>query len=187
MSSGDRGRALKLYETNSALTEALYTPLQGLEVGIRNSCSISLIEFLGENWHQNWHGVFQRPLTELIDKAKRQATEDSKSMTLGRVVSELNFGSWVALLAPRYDAALWRRGLRTAFPNRPKGTERKEIHKSLNALRRLRNRVAHHEPILHRNLQRDYELIGRILNWTCPHTAQWVMRQSRFLSVLSGC
>lgn len=186
MSSGDRQLAIKLYENNSALSEALYIPLQGLEVCIRNSCTIQLNEFLDENWYKNWHGLFQHPLTEMLEKVTRSLNNDSRAITVGTVVSELNLGFWVALLAPRYDSTLWRKALRNAFPFRPKGTERREIHGSLNALRRLRNRVAHHEPILHRNLQRDYELIELVLSWTCPHTAAWVMGQSRFPSVLAG-
>ena len=101
------------------------------------------------------------------------------------MVSELSFGFWVAILAPRYETRLWRPALRKAFPNRPRGIERRDIHKSINALRRLRNRVAHHEPILHRDLGRDHDQIIQLLHWTCITTAAWIAGQSRFPKMLT--
>jgi hypothetical protein len=175
--------ALRHYERNTRLSEALYTPLQGLEVCLRNALSLELAATLGASWHDNAHGMFQHPLTEMIEQAKLSLDRESKTVTLGRMVAELNFGFWVSLLAPRYENNLWRPSLRKAFAHRPRGTERKDVLKAVNALRRLRNRVAHHEPILQRNLKEDHELILRIIGWTCPETAMWIGGQSRFLEV----
>jgi hypothetical protein len=185
LSGGNREKTIKLYQNNTALSEALYTPLQGLEVCLRNACSIELAILLGDTWHENTHAIFEHPVTEMIESARRSLTNDGKAITLGRMVSELNFGFWVAILAPRYENGLWRPALRKAFPNRPRKVERKEVHKSVNALRRLRNRVAHHEPILHRDLQHDHEQVLRILEWACTRTAGWIAAQSRLPAVLA--
>jgi hypothetical protein len=186
LAAGDRKETLLLYQNNTALSEALYTPLQGLEVCLRNSCSIELTTLLGPSWHENGHAIFQHPVTEMIESARRSLEYDGKDIMLGRMVSELNFGFWVAILSPRYENQLWRPALRKAFPNRPRGVERKDIHKSVNALRRLRNRVAHHEPILHRDLKHDHEQFVKMLGWACNKTAAWVAAQSRLPSVLAG-
>lgn len=172
LARGDRQKAIDLYERNTAFSEALYTPLQGLEVAIRNACSIEMAALLGGNWYQNPARIFEHPATEMIDKAHRALVADGKTITPDHIIAELSFGFWVAILAPRYENRLWRPALRKAFRNRPKGVERKEIHKSLNALRRLRNRVAHHEPILQRDLVHDYRQIQRIIAWSCGHTAE---------------
>ena len=185
LANGDRPKALFLYQHNTALSEALYTPLQGLEVGLRNACDIQLVKLLGESWYDNRHGIFQHPLTEMIERAGRSLVSDGKNISGGRMVSELSFGFWVAILAPRYENHLWRPALRKAFPNRPRGIERRDIHKSVNALRRLRNRVAHHEPILHRDLGHDHHQIIQLLRWTCETTATWIADQSRFPKVLA--
>ncbi|HEX9835947.1 MAG TPA: IS256 family transposase [Alphaproteobacteria bacterium] len=97
----------------------------------------------------------------------------------------LSFGFCVAMLGPRYDASLWRPALRHAFPHRPKSVERKPIQKTLNSIRRLRNRVAHDEPILDRNLIADHNDIIQLVSWICPETANWVLTHSRALDVIA--
>lgn len=186
LSAGDRRAALKHYEHNTRLSEALYTPLQGLEVCLRNSMSLELAALLGANWYDNGHGVFQYPITEMIDRAKRSLIQDGKTINMGRMIAELSFGFWVSVLGPRYDTPLWVGGMRKAFPHRPKGVERADVQKALNAIRRLRNRVAHHEPIVHRKLADDHALILKLISWCCPHTSRWIETQSRFVAVLAG-
>lgn len=115
----------------------------------------------------------------MIQTAEQALVADSKTPTPGRMLAELNFGFWVTILVPKYEVSLWRPALRRAFPMRPKGTERKDIQKTLNAIRRLRNRVAHHEPILSRDLKVDYLAIIKILGWICPDTATWVNHHSQ--------
>lgn len=186
MARGDRVEALKLYERNTCLSEAFYTPLQGLEVCLRNAMSLELVARYGPTWYANAHRAFEHPLTEMIVTAERALAADKRDCTLGRIVAELNFGFWVTLISPRYDVPLWRPALRKAFPHRPKGTERKQVHKQLNAVRRLRNRVAHHEPVIHRDLSHDHELILRLVSWICPDTANRVGKQSQVPRILSA-
>jgi hypothetical protein len=76
--------------------------------------------------------------------------------------------------------------LRKAFPNRPKIEKRKSVQKAINAVRRLRNRVAHHEPILHRKLNDDHALVLKLISWCCPKTSAWVESLSRLPAVLAG-
>ena len=47
---GDRLRALELYALNTQLSEALYTPLQILEVTLRNRIHTVLTDSLNECW-----------------------------------------------------------------------------------------------------------------------------------------
>jgi hypothetical protein len=182
--SGDRLEAIKLYERNTALSEALYTPLQGLEICLRNSMNLELTAFLGNAWHENGKDIFQYPATEMLHKARHALTVDRKPVTTGGLVAELSFGFWATILGSKYDTSLWIPALRCAFPNRPGRTERHQVQGALNAIRRLRNRVAHHEPIMHRHLDEDYELILRIIGWCSRETSAWVASQSRFKQVL---
>lgn len=186
LGKGDRDEALRLYEWNTRVSEAFYTPLQGLEVCLRNALSLELVAHLGADWYVNKHTVFEHPLTEMLAGAEQSLKRDGKTVNLGRMVAELNFGFWVSVLAPRYETSLWRPCLRNAFPARPRGMERKDIQKALNALRRLRNRVAHHEPIVHRDLKRDHALILSLLSCVCPHTADWIKGQSRVAAEISN-
>ncbi|WP_051038197.1 hypothetical protein [Thalassoporum mexicanum] len=92
-------------------------------------------------------------------------------------MTELNFGFWVALFAGRYDVTLWRSALFRIFP---KGTRRKQVHSQLSRIRDLRNRIAHHEPILDHNLPADYQTTIQLLKWLYPDAATWIAHYSRF-------
>lgn len=107
LSAGDRRAALKHYEHNTRLSEAHYTPLQGLEICLRNSMSLELATLLGADWYGNGHGGFQYPVTEMIDRAKQSLIQDGKTINTGRMIAELSFGFWVSILGPRYDTSLW--------------------------------------------------------------------------------
>lgn len=179
----DKVECLQLYAYNAAISESLYTPLQGLEVCLRNALDIQLVNSFGPNWHLDKNQILEYPLTEMIDKAYAEIRKEKSAPTRGDIVAELNFGFWAGALGPRYDDPLWRQTTRHAFPHRPKGFKRADVHGAINAIRRLRNRVMHHEPILHRDLESDHETIMLAISWICPATVQWIRSQSRFHSV----
>lgn len=79
-------------------------------------------------------------------------------------VAELSFGFWVGLLGPRYDATLWRRALFRAFLAGG-GRRRTIVHGRFNALRRFRNRIAHHEPIFHLDLETFHSETIEAIGW----------------------
>ena len=91
------------------------------------------------------------------------------------MVATLAFGFWVALLGagsrieragPKadYEKTLWRPALRGAFSHRAPLT-RRQAHKPLDALRALRNRIAHHEPVFARPLREDHDRILEVTGW----------------------
>lgn len=51
-----------------------------------------------------------------------------------------------------------------AFKNAPHSLRRKEVFAIADKIRRLRNRIAHHEPILKYKLDEDYQLIS-LFSW----------------------
>ena len=54
----------------------------------------------------------------------------------------------------------------------------------LNALRTVRNRIAHHEPVFARDLARDHERIVEVVGWITPGTRRWVEHHSRVPAIL---
>ncbi len=103
-------------------------------------------------------------------------------MTPSGLVAEMSFGFWVALFAKRFDHQLWRVALHRAFEPTP---PRSELHRQLEQLRALRNRVAHHEPILKRDLNGDYESLLEVLAMLSPEVSNWVRHHSRVQEVLT--
>lgn len=116
----------------------------------------------------------------------------------GRLRSErdsLAQRSWISLLGlcgqrlavtpkANYEMTLWRPALRHAFPNAP-SPNRKKIHRPFEYMRLLRNRIAHHEPIYARRLDKDYESILNVLNWMSPEARIWVEASSRIPCLLA--
>jgi hypothetical protein len=173
---GSLEQAVRLYEQNSLLAESLYGILQGLEVALRNSIHAQLVRAASQpEW---WDALKLGPEQEsMLRMAKDALKREGKPPDAGRVVAELAFGFWTGLTSARYEA-LWRDHLVKIIPRRP--MQRAEVHDRLNSIRKLRNRVAHHEPILNRPLQKDANQIFDTISWISPITARWVRSNSAF-------
>ena len=174
LAGGDRRRALQLYARNAALGSAFHWPIQALEVTLRNAANDAMTAQAGIYWFDG--RLLEQPQRAAVMAAKDKLDWEAGPQLPGRVIAELSLGFWVALFAKCYEELLWRTALYRCFDPTP---ARRKLHQQLNTLRRLRNRIAHHEPILSRNLQQDYEAILWMLNSLSPTTAAWVEHHSR--------
>jgi len=66
----------------------------------------------------------------------------------GKVVAEITLYFWKRLYGPEYDQSLWRTTLKRTFPF--KKLQRAQIAVVLEQIYQSRNRLAHHEPVLHK-------------------------------------
>jgi Abi-like protein len=173
---GNLEQAVRLYEQNSLLAESLYGILQGLEVALRNTIHAQLASGFGRpEW---WDTLQLGPEQDsMVRKAKDALKREEKRPDAGRVVAELAFGFWTGLTSARYEA-LWRDHLAKIVPSR--WLQRVQLHNRLNSIRKLCNRVAHHEPILNRPLQKEANQIFDTISWISPITARWVRSNSSF-------
>jgi hypothetical protein len=183
-SNNDLDTALRLYEENARLSEAFYTPLQSLEVCLRNCLHVQMANVYGVDWLQNGAPGFNTESTQMIADAIFSLRNQPQPATPGGIVAELKFAFWVGLVGPHYDATLWRRALHRAF-RAAGGQRRSTVHGRLNAVRRFRNRVMHHEPIFHRPLQQIHDEIIEAVAWMCSETSAWTAHHSRFDQTLS--
>ncbi|MDQ0304497.1 transposase InsO family protein [Ancylobacter polymorphus] len=104
-----------------------------------------------------------------------------KTETPGRVVAALTFGYWTAMVGREYED-LWQRTLKDiARQEGGKGLTRKHFSKPLAPVRTLRNRIAHHEPILYLDLPKHYYSLLQLTHWLSPVAAQWCRNVSRLL------
>jgi hypothetical protein len=171
---GDLDAALTLYEWNVRLAESLYGPLQCLEISLRNALNDQLQLSYGPDWMDRGASLLNPYATDSI----REARSDRSRCAPGELVADLKFSFWISLLGPAYDSTLWRRALHRCFRGE-RGLRRADIHARLNAIRRFRNRVAHHEPVFAKASQMHGEIIQAI-GWMCRHTGDWAHHQSRF-------
>jgi hypothetical protein len=188
--NGDREKALCLYTWNTAISAAFYAPLQGLEVALRNSMHRQIETVYGSHWYDNQQCGLDAGTLNRIDEAKNKLKKGRYLIDPPHIVAELPFGFWVSLLGkggqPRppeihkrnYEMTLWRPALFRAFPHSGR-RNRSDTHKPLDYLRTLRNRIAHHEPIFNRHLEKDYQSIIEVTEWICPKTADWIKHHSR--------
>jgi hypothetical protein len=180
----DLDLALKLYEENTRLSEAFYTPLQSLEVCLRNHIDAQLAQRYGPDWCQNGAPGFNSVSEQMINNALWELRNKPPPTDRNDVVAELKFAFWVGLLGPHYDASLWRQCLHRAF-RRGGGKPRSLVHSRFNALRRFRNRIMHYEPIFHRPLQQLHDEMIEAIGWMCRDTAAWTAHHSRLPEVIA--
>jgi hypothetical protein len=107
----------------------------------------------------------------LADYARRalvKAARRGGRSTADDIVAELPFGVWVSLLSRRNDyyTQLWWPALRHEFSGYSAQTPA-ILHNDLDHLCRLRNRVAHCEPIHHRRLHKDFYIRTSKPCWRC--------------------
>ena len=174
-SEGRLDLALSLYEHNSRISEAFYSPLQSLEICFRNRLCAQLVARYGPDWPTNG----RPPLAADAKTAIEAILSGFQGATprLGDIVARLHFGFWVGLLGKRYDQTLWREALHKAF-RAGASVRRVAVHSRFNALRRFRNRIAHHEPIFDRDVFCIHAEIIEAIGWMCPDTAAWTLHLS---------
>ncbi len=149
-SSNDDAELFAHYAWNMALSESLYTPLQCLEVSLRNSVhDAATAHFKTDIWF-DLPGLLSSQEMNKVQEAKNTLVKSKKPLDAGRIIPELTFGFWTSLFDVRYEKILWPWLLKPVFPNMPRHIRiRKNLSKRLNRVRILRNRIFHHEPIWH--------------------------------------
>ncbi|MBR0806205.1 Abi family protein [Bradyrhizobium japonicum] len=177
--------AIGLYERNTKLSEAFYTPLQCLEVCLRNSVHEAMTDVYGEDWFHGNNAPLESDSRRMILDAKEELIEDRKPVIAGQMLAELKFAFWVGLLGKHYDATIWRKAIYKAFlahGGKPRGV----VHSRMNAIRRLRNRIAHHEPVFQKlALMQSHDEIIDAISWMCRDTSAWAKHHSRFQQVFA--
>ncbi|WP_304088932.1 hypothetical protein [Maridesulfovibrio ferrireducens] len=117
----------------------------------------------------------------------RQKLSSEDQLNAGKIVAELSFGFWSALVARRYSASLVPVLLRECFRDIP-ASSRRQVYLSatLNALRMFRNRVFHHEPIWYlSDLADKFNTIMQLVIWLSPELYRVVYPITNFHDVYS--
>lgn len=193
----DPSRALALYEWNSEVAAALTVVLSVVEIALRNGIHRALTDAFGPTWHRiprlrHSHATVESELAGAEERTRKPAP------TLPDIIAASNFNLWRELLRPVYAGVFWAKRLPIAFPNlTPTGHARQllpPLHSRVERLQDLRNRIAHHEPIL----GSSWERVGakaaarhaealELLHWMGDDLARWVGSRDRFAEVMARC
>ena len=165
--------ALTSYLWNTALCEALYPSLQNLEIGVRNRLNDALVKSYDDpEWYDDHGIIIDAECQRKVAEAKQTLLDENKAVTPARVVAELSFGFWTRLFRPQFHEVIWERRdfLKDAFPFMPRQSRKRNVLAGrFGNIRKLRNRVFHHEPILRRvNLGGEHADILQALGWLDP-------------------
>jgi hypothetical protein len=176
---GNRERALELYTLNTQVSEALYIALQTLEITLRNRIHGVMAWAHGERWFAEARLVQIPHQAAQAADAVAKMKADGKEPTPGRIVAALSFSFWTAMFSPVYEP-LWRSTLHKIARRDGKGLVRKDFSRPLTQIRLLRNRIAHHEPILHWDLRRHHQALRDLTRWLSPPAHAWSAPLDRF-------
>jgi len=179
----DSDVAVRLYAWNLELSAAMWGGLGVLEVVARNALDCRLQVFAGQmDWWNSAAVALRIEQSQAISRAGGGVGPHSGNH--GQVVAALTLGFWTSLLANRYHQSLWIPALAGAFPNYV--GRRGDLHQKLEGLRRLRNRIAHHEPIINMDIAVYYQDVLAILAAIDPKISNWVDKNSRVNKVLAA-
>jgi len=171
------------------MCSALMMPVHLCEVVTRNAAAAVLARQHGPRWP--WNDAFRRRLPTSSCTSARAALEQVAGRTTDtpEIVAKLPMVFWQQLFTCRFDATLWIPALNGVLRHAPSAHPsviRKAIHADIGRIRLLRNRIAHHEPILERDIGADLAAIGRLIHARCPHTLGWLQRHERATTVLAA-
>jgi len=173
---------LARYLWNAALCESLYSPLQMCEVALRNAIHNTMRSLYNDSWYD------QVILSELgraqVVDAKRKIAKAGKPVIPCRIIAELQFGFWTSMFEGYFEqnTPSLLHGIRNLFPqlsNRFRNP--KFIKNRLDKIRHLRNRVFHHERIIHwKNLQEQHAHLIETIGWISPELCEMALKLDRF-------
>lgn len=195
---GSLAMALALYRWNTAVTTAALADVGHLEIALRNAYSAALTERypdwlsessplwairVGNQYQRSEQGhANDRTLSDL-DDVRRRTTPGA---TDADVIAATSFGFWASLTDRYREQTLWTKALRTALPT---GTARGAVHELAYRSVRLRNRLAHLEPVFTQSTalaqrMHDVWLLHALVH---PESADWCHHYSNVADVVAQC
>lgn len=183
---GDLAAAVALYRWNASAAAAFWEVLGHGEVILRNAMHDQLAA-----QHQRrgdageWFDDPRRVLTpEALNDLRVARRRAGIGATPGKVVAELSLGFWRYLLARRYSATLWP-AIVHAFPHRPRrGNAQRTLESHVIDLHQLRNRIAHHEPLINVPLAARLRSLEFMLDCIDPRVRAWALDDGGRLAAL---
>ncbi|MFY9309744.1 MAG: Abi family protein [Bacteroidia bacterium] len=180
--NGNTKKAMTLYRLNLQLSQELFTVISCFEITLRNSINKHCVATLGNDWLKDAvfpNGIFDNPNCALTAKSITEALRTlNRNYTHNKLVAELGFGFWRYIFAQHQFTATGRTLLRI-FPAKPTSTPAIQYNQTfvfnqLAQLNKIRNRIAHHEPICFvigqpikdtRYARQQYTLILQLFQW----------------------
>jgi hypothetical protein len=180
--SGDKAKALALYEWSARTSSAAFEVVGHLEVLLRNA----LDRCLRDHYCEDHCGIpwFLMPTpggehvagaVALVRERLRPQGKESRH----QIIAGLSFGFWAGLLGPKYED-LWRDSLRRAFPN--SSGRRKQVSVAVEGVRKFRNRLAHHDSMINVDVPFEIRQVIELASYINTNAAAWLECRSEAMA-----
>ena len=168
-------QAVAAYEENLLFCTRYFIAVHFLEITLRNEINGILSANLGPDWFLRQDALIYPQIQQLEDSRKRLRKQGKKQPSPDDIVAELPLGFWVGILNAGYEKQqqYWRKYLYKGFGHRPKGHERKQLFNRYDDIRHFRNRVFHHDRILHKTPARKLSECLEAIGWIDMNAQRW--------------
>lgn len=164
---GDMRIAHRLYMWNTALSARILCRASFVEIGLRNYLDGSLVELTdSDTWWETHYQRFSDYTRSAIDSTRRKIKYAGVQRDEFIAASEFNL--WTSLLH-KDNAANFNQLANHAF-----GAKRGAVERPMNDVRRLRNRAAHHKPLISESIDRHIDTINTALEYIDPDLRNYI-------------
>lgn len=203
---GDRAVALRLYLWNNRVAAAINAPLSQFEICLRNSISLALTDKSVADGHgPNWHTYrrlkhHNQDVSNYFETTREKARGNRNGFdpALPDFIAASTFNLWREFCKPSYAGVFWAKRILISFPHisikSDARTALPEIHHRVDLLLKLRNRIAHHEPLIGARYEKPcakllerHKEMAEMLEWMDPNFARWVASFDEFLQIMDTC
>lgn len=182
----DHARAVALYDWHAQIAAACFGMVHHFEVLLRNAIDSVLGDGqpqapIKDTWLMDFDVLQPDGVKQVIVAVER--LEQGKAITRGRVIAGVSFGFWAGLFSKSYEE-LWRHRLRQAFPHG--SVVRRDLTQRMRLLQRFRNRIAHHDCLLHQDIEGRANDMLLVAGWIDPNAAAWLRQRSDVPALLTA-
>lgn len=196
--------AIQLYRWNTELSGAVYEALHVFEVFLRNAIDEKLCHWNaaqldpahGRPHSSDWLLDPATPLDRIagrdIPDARRRASKSTRRRPHGQrdprhedILAAMSLGTWRFVLPGRNDAGkqkIWNEALQGAFPHLTRTPL--QLERAVDGVYRLRNRVAHLEPLINSNVPAQLTNMRTVIGAIDPQLLSWFSSTERITPVL---
>ncbi len=163
------------------LSGGLWVHIQIFETTLRQFLSKHLSAIYGtQSWWDIPFLLIKDDYSNISKVMQRLKGKDIR-ITSEHILDNLSLSFWIKILGKRYHETIWLKIIKymPVYPGR-----REDFYNKAREIRNLRNSIAHHGPIMRRNLIRDHSYLGELTSILDPELAREVEKRSRVLDLL---
>lgn len=187
--NADHRHTLAWHLFNAAIGESLFPSLQIVELALRNRIDAALRHKTGDTtWFRHTLPLTQGQMSRL-DLTMKELAQRGCTFTPSAVISHLPLGFWTAFFNKHHaQTGLGHHLAKRIFPHcLPRDRDIRALDRRLTLVRTLRNRVFHHERLVHRpELSDQHVALRHLIAGMSPELDQLAGSTDRFEPLFRG-